>query len=119
MKTAHSASVDAGEMNYASAKRVEPMGETSMAKRTKADVAVAMGVPMKTLNALLDYIKTEVAAGNEVQFTGFGAFKAVVSPEREVRVPSTGETKTAKAKFRPKFSAGTGFKEGVAAARKP
>ncbi|WP_336214714.1 HU family DNA-binding protein [Nonomuraea sp. LPB2021202275-12-8] len=90
-----------------------------MAKRTKADVAAATGVPMKTLNALIDYVKAEVAAGNEVQFTGFGAFKAVVSAEREVRVPSTGETKTAPAKFRPKFSAGAGFKDTVAAARKP
>ncbi|WP_431928709.1 HU family DNA-binding protein [Nonomuraea jabiensis] len=90
-----------------------------MAKRTKADVVAATGVPMKTLNALLNYVEAEVAAGNEVQFTGFGAFKAVVSPEREVRVPSTGETKKAEAKFRPKFSAGVGFKNAVATARKP
>ncbi|MEU6778630.1 HU family DNA-binding protein [Nonomuraea angiospora] len=73
---------------------------------------------MKTLNGLIDYIVKEVAAGNEVQLTGFGTFKARVSGEREVRVPSTGKTMTAEAKYVPKFSAGASFKDAVAV-RKP
>ncbi|WP_378786487.1 HU family DNA-binding protein [Nonomuraea fastidiosa] len=82
-------------------------------------MAQATGVPMKTLNTLLDYIQAEVAAGHEVQLTSFGTFRSVVSAEREVRVPSTGQVTTTEARFRPKFTAGAGFKTQVAAARKP
>ena len=87
---------------------------TQKTKRTKADVAVALSLPTTTLNALLDYIKAEVAAGNEVQFKGFGTFKPILSQARDVRVPSTGEMVRAEAKFRPKFDAGTSFKAAVA-----
>jgi DNA-binding protein HU-beta len=90
-----------------------------MEKRTKADVAKAAGVPTATVDAMLSYIVAEVAAGNTVQFMGFGSFQPVEQAAREVTVPSTGKKTQAPAKYRPKFKAGASFKDAVATARKP
>ncbi|MEJ7630738.1 MAG: HU family DNA-binding protein, partial [Nocardioidaceae bacterium] len=70
------------------------------------------------LQAILDTVTREVAKGEKVAITGFGAFEKVVRPSRMVRNPRTGERKRAKKSAVPKFKAGAEFK-GVVSGTKP
>ena len=67
----------------------------------------------KAVNALLDTVKEEVAAGKKVQLIGFGTFEVRARAAKEGRNPKTGETiKIAAAKV-PAFKAGAAFKAAV------
>lgn len=69
----------------------------------------------KTINAALDAIQGEVAAGGSVTLANFGTFQRVKHKERKGYAPKTGQPYTSPAKHAPKFSAGGGFKAKVAA----
>lgn len=66
------------------------------------------------VNRLLEVISKEMAAGNKVQFTGFGTFSSAKRAKKEGRNPQTGEKLTIPAKKVPKFSAGKTLKDAVA-----
>ena len=70
------------------------------------------------LESVLDTITREVAKGEKVAITGFGAFEKVVRPSRMVRNPRTGERTRAKKTAVPKFRAGADLKAVVSGAKK-
>jgi DNA-binding protein HU-beta len=63
------------------------------------------------VEATIAEITAQLAADNEVKFTGFGKLSAVARPAREGRNPQTGESMTIAAKTAPKFSPGAELKE--------
>lgn len=69
----------------------------------------------KAINAALQAIQDEVAAGGSVQLTGFGTFQSAKRNARTGHAPKTGEPYTVPERVVPKFSPGTGFKAKVAA----
>jgi DNA-binding protein HU-beta len=71
------------------------------------------------LAAVVDTITHEVARGEKVAITGFGAFERQVREARMVRNPKTGERKRAKKTAVPKFRAGADLKAVVSGAKKP
>lgn len=71
------------------------------------------------LEAVVDTITREVARGEKVAITGFGAFEKIVRPARMVRNPRTGERSRAKKTAVPKFRAGAELKAVVSGAKKP
>ncbi|HET7173977.1 MAG TPA: HU family DNA-binding protein [Nocardioidaceae bacterium] len=70
------------------------------------------------LESVLDTITREVAKGEKVAITGFGAFEKAVRPARMVRNPRTGERKRAGRTAVPKFRAGAELKAVVAGTKK-
>lgn len=70
------------------------------------------------LDTVLDEIRCQVAAGQEVAFIGFGTFKTATRKARQGRNPSTGEKMDIPASVIPKFAAGKAFKDAVKAPKK-
>ena len=66
------------------------------------------------LNTLIEEVKTNLKAGNEVVLTGFGTFSKSHRKARDGRNPQTGATIKIAAKDVPKFKAGKGLKDAVA-----
>jgi DNA-binding protein HU-beta len=81
----------------------------AVAERAGLDTAQAKAA----IDATVAEITAQLAAGNEVKFTGFGKFSAVARPAREGRNPQTGESMTIAAKTAPKFSPGAELKKAV------
>ncbi|MGH3367908.1 MAG: HU family DNA-binding protein [Nocardioidaceae bacterium] len=71
------------------------------------------------LESVVSTVTREVARGEKVAITGFGAFEKVTRPSRMVRNPRTGERTRAKKTAVPKFRAGSELKSVVSGARKP
>ncbi len=74
---------------------------------------LSAGDAKSALEATLEEIAKQLAAGNEIRLTGFGKFSAVERSAREGRNPKTGETMQIPAKTVPKFSAGAELKKAV------
>jgi DNA-binding protein HU-beta len=72
----------------------------------------------KALNAVVETITYNTAAGEKVSITGFGVFEKVHRSARMVRNPRTGERKRAKATSVPRFRAGSDLKAYVSGAKK-
>jgi DNA-binding protein HU-beta len=70
------------------------------------------------LESVVDTITREVAKGEKVAITGFGAFERVPRPARMVRNPRTGERSRAKKTAVPRFRAGAELKAVVSGAKK-
>jgi DNA-binding protein HU-beta len=66
------------------------------------------------ISAVLETIQEQVAAGESVDFVGFGSFTSTELKEREGRNPKTKEAITIPARISPKFKPGKGFKDLVA-----
>lgn len=66
------------------------------------------------LNATLTIIGDELAAGGEVQFTGFGTFCVKERAARQGKNPQTGEIISIPAGKAPAFKAGKALKDAVA-----
>jgi DNA-binding protein HU-beta len=84
-----------------------------LAKQLAERTGLDNGQAKATVDATIAEITAQLAAGNEVKFTGFGKFSAVARPTREGRNPQTGESMTIAAKTAPKFSAGAELKKAV------
>lgn len=65
------------------------------------------------VEATIEEITAQLAAGNEVKFTGFGKFSTVARPAREGRNPQTGESMQIPAKTAAKFNPGAELKKAV------
>ena len=65
---------------------------------------------LEAVEAVVDVIIREVAAGNKVGITGFGTFERVDRAARTGRNPRTGEAVHIDATAVPKFTPGTNFK---------
>ncbi len=70
------------------------------------------------LESVTDTIMREVARGEKVAITGFGAFEKAVRPARMVRNPRTGERTKAKKTAVPRFRPGAELKAVVSGAKK-
>ena len=82
-----------------------------------AAVANKTGITKKdagdVLNAFLDAIKDELAAGEKVQLIGFGTFEAKERAARTARNPRTGTEIEVPASKAPTFKAGKEFKDSI------
>ena len=67
----------------------------------------------EAIDAALEIIQEQVAAGESVDFVGFGSFCSVELKEREGINPKTKEKISIPAKVTPKFKPGKAFKELV------
>ncbi|WP_283134173.1 HU family DNA-binding protein [Rhizohabitans arisaemae] len=67
----------------------------------------------EAVNAILETIQHEVAKGEKVAITGFGAFEKVHRPARTARNPASGEAIKVAESWAPKFRAGADFKAAV------
>ncbi len=65
------------------------------------------------VNAVLGAIEQSLARGDEVNISGFGAFRVVERASREGRNPRTGTTMTIGPRKSPAFRAGSQLKRAV------
>jgi DNA-binding protein HU-beta len=72
----------------------------------------------KALDGVIKIIYADVAKGNRVSITGFGAFEKRVRPAHKARNPATGEPVRVKRTAVPVFKAGAEFKAYVDGSRK-
>lgn len=69
------------------------------------------------VNHILDTITGHLAEGNEVNLSGFGIFRTVVSSARTAKVPGTDKTVEVPAKTVAKFKASKALKDAVLASK--
>ncbi len=81
-------------------------------KKVSNDVATKAAAN-RIVSAVIDTIKDEVVAGNEVAIVGFGTFKSMNKAARKGRNVATGESIDIPAKTVPKFVASKTFKDAV------
>jgi DNA-binding protein HU-beta len=62
------------------------------------------------LDALINTVQAQVAAGEKVSLVGFGSFEAIGTAARNGRNPATGELLKIEATTRPRFTPGAAFK---------
>ncbi|WP_134643743.1 HU family DNA-binding protein [Weissella cibaria] len=87
--------------------------KTELIDLVAAKTGQAKSETAKTVNALLDVIKDQLAQGEKVALVGFGTFEVRERAARKGRNPQTGaEIEIAAAKA-PAFKAGKDFKEAV------
>lgn len=67
----------------------------------------------KALDAFIEVVSDELAAGEKIQLTGFGTFEVAERAAREGRNPQSGETMMIAASKSPKFKAGKVLKDKV------
>lgn len=67
----------------------------------------------KALNAFVDVVTEELAAGGKVQIVGFGSFDVKERPARTGRNPQTGKKIKIAASKAPAFKAGKALKDSV------
>jgi DNA-binding protein HU-beta len=84
-----------------------------LAKLVAARTGLQAGQAKLAVEATIEEITAQLAAGNEVKFTGFGKFSTVARPAREGRNPQTGESMQIAAKTAAKFSPGAELKKAV------
>lgn len=84
-----------------------------LAKQVAERTGLEVGQAKSAVDATIEEITAQLAAGNEVKFTGFGKFSTVARPAREGRNPQTGESLQIAAKTAAKFSPGAELKKAV------
>jgi DNA-binding protein HU-beta len=84
-----------------------------LAKQVAARTGLEIGQAKGAIEATIEEITAQLAAGNEVKFTGFGKFSTAARPAREGRNPQTGESIQIAAKTAAKFSPGAELKKAV------
>ncbi len=89
------------------------LGKTDLVELIASTSDVSKVDASNALNLALDGISKALAAGDDVNITGFGKFKVAHRPERQGRNPSTGEALTIKASNQVSFSVGAGLKQAV------
>ena len=60
-----------------------------LAKQVAARTGLETGQAKAAVDATIEEITAQLAAGNEVKFTGFGKFSTVARPAREIRPGAT------------------------------
>ncbi len=89
------------------------LGKTDLVELIASTSDVSKVDANDALNLVLDGISKALAAGNDVNITGFGKFKVAHRPERQGRNPSNGQALTIKASNQVSFSVGAGLKQAV------
>jgi DNA-binding protein HU-beta len=90
------------------------MKKTELIEAMAAASGESQASAARALDALIEVVSREVAAGGEVAITGFGSFKVADRSERTGRNPRTGEAMTIAASRSVKFVPGATLKAAVA-----
>lgn len=96
----------------------KPVNKSEFIETLAAHFADNKKAASEALDAVVDTVMREVARGEKVAITGFGAYEKIVRPARKVRNPRTGQQVRAKKTAVPKFRAGAEFKAVVSGAKK-
>ena len=89
------------------------MKKQDFIKAVAADAWLSQDAVSKTLSSMIDTITSELKGGNEVNITGFGAFKISARAARNGVNPRTGASIKIPAMNSPVFRAGKTLKEAV------
>jgi DNA-binding protein HU-beta len=92
------------------------MNKQELIEAVAAEAGVSKTGVQETLDAVLDTISQQVAAGHAVQLIGFGSFGRGERAARTGRNPQTGAAVEIAAAKTVKFTAGKAFKDAVNAA---
>ncbi len=84
--------------------------QTSGEYKTKIEAEAA-------IKAFTDAVTTALVKKEEVSLVGFGGFSAALQKGKSGKVPGTDKTYTTQDKMVPKFKAGKGLKDRVAAGK--
>ena len=87
--------------------------KTELIDLVAAKTGQAKSDTTKTVNAMLDVIKEQLAQGEKIALVGFGTFEVRERAARKGRNPQTGEEIEIAAAKAPAFKAGKDFKEAV------
>jgi len=71
----------------------------------------------KAIKAFTDAVTEALSQNEEVSLLGFGSFSAILQKAKTGKVPGTDKTYTTQEKLVPKFKAGKGLKDRVAASK--
>ena len=82
----------------------------------QADIGSKMAAS-RTMEFLIETIKSELVKGNTVDIFGLGKFKTVLQKGKSGKVPGTDKTYTTQDKMVPKFGAAKALKDVVAAGK--
>jgi DNA-binding protein HU-beta len=96
----------------------KPVNKTQLIEALSAHFDGNRKAAAHALESVVDTVMREVARGEKVAITGFGAFEKAIRPARMVRNPRTGERTRAKKTAVPKFRAGSELKAVVSGAKK-
>ena len=94
-------------------RRLRSMNKTELIAAISDSTSLSKKDASAALDAALDAIMAEVAAGGKVSILGFGTFEKRHREARTGRNPKTGEAAEIPASDVPTFKAGKGFKEKV------
>jgi DNA-binding protein HU-beta len=89
------------------------MKKQDFIKAVAAAAGLSQDAVSKTLSSMIDTVTSELKRGNEVNITGFGAFKVSARAARNGVNPRTGESIKIPAMNSPVFRAGKTLKEAV------
>lgn len=85
----------------------------NLSKRLASELKVSESDADKQVDAVIEAIKSELVAGNEVVIRNFGRFYIQARDAREGRNPKTGEKLQIPARKYPKFASADGLKKAV------
>ncbi|MFI4992250.1 MAG: HU family DNA-binding protein [Solirubrobacterales bacterium] len=87
------------------------MTKNELAEKVAGRTGLAASQAREALEATIDVVSSELAAGGEVALAGFGKFSVSQRAARLGRNPSTGETINIAASKAAKFSAASALKK--------
>lgn len=89
--------------------------KNDLVDKVAAATEISKAEASKVVAAVIDAVKAELVAGNEVNIAGFGKFVVRNRAARAGKNPSTGETIQIAATKAPAFVAGKALKDAVKA----
>jgi DNA-binding protein HU-beta len=87
------------------------MTKNELAEKVASSTGMAVSQSREVLEAAIEAVSSELAAGGEVSLAGFGKFSVSHRAARLGRNPSTGETINIAASKAAKFSAASALKK--------
>lgn len=90
------------------------MNRAEFVKALAVETELTQKKANEVIGAAFDIIVEQVAAGESVDFVGFGSFVSTEMKEREGKNPKTKESITIPGRLSPKFKPGKTFKDLVA-----
>ncbi len=89
------------------------MKKQDFIKAVATDAGLSQDAVSKVLSSMIDTITSELKSGEEVNITGFGAFKVAHRAARKGVNPRTQESMQIGPRKSPVFRAGKTFKESI------
>lgn len=89
------------------------MTKQELIEKVAKQTGLSKAAANKTIDTIVESIKTTLKKGQKVTLVGFGTFSVSKRKARTGRNPQTGATIKIKAHKVPKFSAGKGLKDAI------